>query len=273
MYENLTYEVADPIATITLNRPERLNALTGPLLEELARAIGEAENDPAVVAILLTGAGRGFCAGADMDGLKSTADSDGGPVTRQLEQLPGDVAMGDDFSVTYGYLLRVRKPILAAINGACAGLGFAIAMLCDLRFAAEGAKFTTAFANRGLVAEHGVSWMLPRLIGPANALDLLWSGRKFLADEAQQLGVVNRVCPADSLLDESRAYLEMLAANSAPNSLRSIKAQVYRHLNMGLGDSMRETNDLMAESLQHEDFKEGVNSYLERRPPKFERVP
>jgi len=275
MYEYLDYEVADPIATITLKRPDQLNALTGDMLRELTEAVAAAERDERAVAILLTGAGRGFCAGADLNGLKSTADAGGrsdGDKREEAPAAPGDPAMGDDFSVSYTYLLKVRKPILAAINGPCAGLGFAIAMLCDMRFASDRSKFTTAFANRGLIAEHGTSWILPRLIGPSNALDILWSGRKFMADEALKLGVVNRVIEHDDLIAESRAYLEMLAANSAPNSLRIIKQQVYKHLMMGLGDSMRESNSLMEESLTRSDFQEGVNSFLERRPPQFARV-
>ncbi len=274
MFENLDYEVKDPIATITLKRPEQLNALTGDMLREIAEAVEMAEKDAAAVGILLTGAGRGFCAGADMKGLKNTADG-GQSISSQGAKKapsPGDDSMGDDFSVTYTYLMKVRKPILAAINGPCAGLGFAIALLCDMRFASDKAKFTTAFANRGLIAEHGMSWILPRLVGPAHALDILWSGRKFMADEAAQMGVVNRVIPHDDLIAESEAYLRMLAESSAPISLKVIKQQVYKHMIMGLGDSMRETNQLMAESLERDDFKEGVNSFLERRPPQFERI-
>ena len=272
MFENLDYEVTDPIATITLKRPEQLNALTGDMLREIAEAIDAAEKDERAVGILLTGAGRGFCAGADMQGLKSTADAGGSSRSSKAAPTPGDDSMGDEFSVTYSYLMKVRKPILAAINGPCAGLGFAIALLCDMRFASDKAKFTSAFANRGLIAEHGMSWILPRLVGPAHALDILWSGRKFMADEAAQMGVVNRVIPHDELIPESRAYLEMLAQGSAPMSLKIIKQQVYKHLMMGLADSMRETNQLMAESLTRSDFKEGVDSFLERRPPRFQRI-
>ena len=273
MYEELIYEVEDPIATITLNRPERLNALTGRLLDEIRHAIAAAEADERVVGIILTGAGRGFSAGADMQGLKSTAEGTGGiGGAERLESSPGDPALGPDFAVTYSYLLAVRKPLIAAINGPCAGLGWVIAMLCDLRFASDKAVFTTAFANRGLIAEHGSSWILPRLIGPANALDILWSGRKFDAAEADKMGVVNRVFPHDELLTETRNYIENLAARSAPASLMIMKQQVYKHLMASLGEAMADSNELMAESLKRSDFKEGVDSFLEKRPPRFERI-
>ncbi len=272
MYRELIYEVNDPIATITLNRPERLNALTGRLLDEIKHAVAAAEADERVVGIILTGAGRGFSAGADMQGLKSTAEGTSRAEEDRLESAPGDPSLGPDFAITYSYLLAVRKPLIAAINGPCAGLGFVIAMLCDMRFASETAVFTTAFANRGLIAEHGVSWILPRLIGPSRALDLLWSGRRFDAAEAADLGVVNRVIAPDDLLAETEAYIKDLATRSAPTSLMIMKQQVYKHLMVSLGDAMEESNSLMTESLARKDFKEGVDSYLEKRPPRFERI-
>ncbi len=272
MYRELIYEVNDPIATITLNRPERLNALTGRLLDEIKHAVAAAEADERVVGIILTGAGRGFSAGADMQGLKSTAEGASRAEEDRLESAPGDPSLGPDFAITYSYLLAVRKPLIAAINGPCAGLGFVIAMLCDMRFASETAIFTTAFANRGLIAEHGISWILPRLIGPSRALDLLWSGRRFDAAEAADLGVVNRVIAPDDLLAETEAYIKDLATRSAPTSLMIMKQQVYKHLMVSLGDAMEESNSLMEESLGRQDFKEGVDSYLEKRPPKFGRI-
>jgi enoyl-CoA hydratase/carnithine racemase len=274
MYRELLYEVRDPVAIVTLNRPERLNALTGRLLAEIKHAIAAAENDERVVGIVLTGAGRGFSAGADMQDLQSISSGAGrsGAVDPLPESSPGDPSLGPDFHVTYGYMLAVRKPLIAAINGPCAGLGFVIAMLCDMRFASERATFTTAFANRGLIAEHGVSWILPRLIGPSRALDILWSGRKFDAAEADRLGLLNRLLPHDDLLPEAIRYVEDLAARSAPVSIMIMKQQVYKHLMASLGKSLEETNELMAASLRRDDFKEGVTSFLEKRPPKFKRV-
>ncbi|TDJ24731.1 MAG: enoyl-CoA hydratase, partial [Gammaproteobacteria bacterium] len=173
---------------------------------------------------------------------------------------------------TYSYLLSVRKPLLAAINGACAGLGFAVAMLCDMRFVERSAKFSTAFSQRGLIAEHGISWILPRLIGPSRALDLLWSARKFDGVEAERLGLADRLVEDGASLDAALGYIEELAASAAPNSLMVMKQQVYRHLNMPLGEAMKETNTLMAESLSRPDFREGVRSFIEKRPPEFARL-
>jgi enoyl-CoA hydratase/carnithine racemase len=272
-YQSLLYQVDDPVATIAFHRPDRLNALTGAMLLELTDAFGRAERDDAVVGIVLTGSGRGFSAGADMEML--SAASKGGGVAGEWRgevDKPGDPDMGDDFRGGYTWLLSVRKPILAAINGPCAGLGFVLALLCDLRFAVPEAVFTTAFANRGLIAEHGISWHLPRLIGPSHALDLLWTGRKFGADEALRLGVINRVVPQVELLVQARGYLTDLARASSPTSLQIMKQQVYRHLNLPLGPSLEESNRLMAESLTRDDFREGVASFLEKRPPRFGRV-
>ena len=273
MYEYIRYDVTDPVAAITLNRPAQLNALTGEMLLELQHALGAAEKDEAVVGILLTGEGRGFSAGADMQMLANTAEGGERTSSSKLQNVerPG-ADLGPDFVRGYTYLLAIKKPILAAINGPCAGLGFVIASLCDMRFCSDRAVFTTAFANRGLVAEHGSSWILPRLLGPSRALDILWSGRKFDAEEAEKLGFVNRVVPHDHLIDEARGYLEMLAERSAPRSLMIMKQQVYKHMIASLEDSYRESDSLMEASLKRDDFKEGVASFLERRPPNFDRV-
>lgn len=272
MDETIGYAVEHPVATITLNRPDRLNALTPQMLAELRQAIDRAEADERVVGIILTGAGRGFCAGADMERLEGLT-SDGSAEWEMGDDTPGAVTeMSPDFQLGLLYLMAARKPIIAAINGPCAGLGFVLAMICDLRFASQDARFTTAFANRGLIAEHGISWILPRLVGSAHALDLLWSGRLVESDEAGRLGLVNRVVPADRLLDETVSYVKMLAERSAPTSMQIIKRQVYTHLSTGLGDATKESIRLMAESLERPDFREGVASYIEKRPPHFARV-
>ena len=165
--------------------------------------------------------------------------------------------------------LSISKPILAAINGACAGIGLVAALMCDVRFAAEGAKLTTAFARRGLVAEHGISWMLPRLIGPARALDLLLSGRVVFAEEAQTLGLVNRVYAPDRLLEETLDYARELASKCSPASMATMKRQVYADLQRGLGEALAEADRLMLESFTAPDFAEGVTSFLEHRDPRF----
>lgn len=273
MYEEIDYSVEGAAAIITMNRPEALNAFTGRMLAEIKHALAAAERDPAAVGIVLTGAGRGFCAGMDMNALNQmSSGGGGGEDLSALSASPGDPQMGENFQVTYSYLLSVRKPLIAAINGACAGLGMVFALLCDMRFVERQAKFTTAFSQRGLVAEHGISWILPRLIGPSRALDLLWSARKFDGEEAARLGIVDRLVDPGESLASARDFIEDLAAHCAPKSLMVMKQQVYRHLNMPLGESMQETNRLMAESLKRTDFREGVRSFIEKRPPEFDRL-
>ncbi len=191
---------------------------------------------------------------------------------QELEQLAGGngeatAPAHDARPVTFA--LTIPKPIIAAVNGACAGLGLVHALMCDLRFAASEAKLTTAFARRGLVAEHGISWMLPRLIGPARALDLLLSGRIVLGREAAELGLVNRAIEADRLLEETLDYARMLASESSPASMAHVKHQVYADLERPLDASMEEANRLMAACFAGPDFGEGVRSFLERRAPKF----
>ena len=273
-YRDILYQVEDPVAVITMNRPARLNAFTRTMLAEIRHAVAAAERDSRVVGIILTGAGRGFCAGMDMAALDeiSASQSLAGAADAALAAEPGDVAMGPDFSIAYTYLLAVRKPVLAAINGPCAGLGFCFALLSDLRFVERQAKFTTAFAGRGLVAEHGVSWLLPRLIGSSRALDILWSARKFDGVEAERLGLADRLCETGTALEAAKDYLRELARSVSPASLMVIKQQVYRHLMVSLGPAMEETHRLMEESLTRPDFREGVRSFLEQREPAFKRV-
>lgn len=273
-YRDILYQVDEPVALITMNRPERLNAFTRTMLAEIRHAIAAAESDPRVVGIILTGAGRGFCAGMDMAALDniSAAASLAGEDDASLAAEPGDAAMGADFSIAYTYLLAVRKPVLAAINGPCAGLGFCFAVLSDMRFVERQAKFSTAFAGRGLVAEHGVSWLLPRLIGSSRALDILWSARRFDGVEADKLGLADRLCDTGTAVQAARDYIAELARTVSPTSIMIIKQQVYRHLTMTLGPAMAETNRLMEESLTRPDFREGVRSFLEQREPAFKRV-
>ena len=260
MSEVITREISDGVAVLTLNRPERLNAWTGEmqvLYFDLLADCGERED---VRAIVITGAGKGFCAGADMGDLETLS---GGGNGSEGESLPGRGNEPQTFPLTIG------KPIIAAVNGACAGLGLVHAVMCDLRFAAEGAKITTAFVRRGLIGEYGLAWMLPRLVGPAHALDLLLSGRVVLAEEALQMGLVNRVTAPDRLLPEALEYAKDLAANCSPTSMAVIKDQVYGDFERGLDDAYARALELMGESFTREDFQEGVASFIERREPRF----
>ena len=275
MYEEIIYEVADPVATITINRPARLNALTARTQVEIKHAMIAAERDERAVGIILTGAGRAFSAGADMRSLAEIAERravDQDDTLAHLEAESRGREVDPEFRVTWSFIPSLKKPVIAAVNGPCAGMSTAIATMCDLRFASDSAVFTTSFSQRGLVAEHGLSWILPRLIGPAKALDLLWSARRVDAQEAERLGLVDRVVPDDELLPTTRGYIEDLARNSSPASIMIMKRQVYLHLMKPLHEAMEDTNRLMAESLTRDDFREGVASFVEKRAPAFPRV-
>jgi enoyl-CoA hydratase/carnithine racemase len=272
VYQELRYEVQDPIATITFDRPDRLNAMTNRMTDELKHAVAQAEADERAVAIVITGAGRGFCAGADLQGLKAIGEGKSYGEGANLQASPGDAGMGPNFSGPYAYLFSVRKPVIAAVNGPCAGLGFAVMCFADLRFASDRAVFSTAFSRRGLIAEWGIGWTLPRLVGHSHALDLLFSARRLDAAEAERIGLVNKTLPHDELLPFVRSYAKELADNVSPTSMAVIKRQVYTRLEADLGPSLEESIRLMTESFGRPDFPEGVNSYLEKRPPKFARI-
>ncbi len=275
MYDEIIYEVDDPVATITLNRPEALNAWTNHMAAEVRDAVGRAERDRNVVGIVLTGAGRGFCAGADMNMLRgiSSGEAGGGDPTRN-EGLgdAGDQSWGDDLRGEYTYLMSVPKPIIAAINGPIAGMAVPIALACDLRYMAPDAVLTVAFSQRGLIAEWGIGWLLPRLVGTAAALDLLLSSRRIDGTAAERMGLVNRAVPLDDLLPTARAYITELAERCSPASMAVMKRQVYQGMHAGLGAAEHEARQLMVESFGRPDFGEGVQSFLQKRPPEFDRI-
>jgi enoyl-CoA hydratase/carnithine racemase len=264
------YEIsASGIAIVTLNRPERLNTWGGDIATAFYASLDRAEEDPAVRVIVLTGRGNAFCAGAQLGALGGASGSSKGSVAQSLAN-----AGQRDLTELVGerqpyYLTTLCKPVIAAINGSCAGIGLTQALMCDVRFAAAGAKFAASFARRGLVAEHGISWILPRLAGWGVALDLLLSGRTFLADEAVELGLVKEVVAPEQLMKRAMAYAEDIARNCSPASMAVIKRQAY-------GDAMREVaaassraETLLRESLQRRDVIEGITSFLEKRAPSF----
>jgi len=263
MSDEILYDVADPVATIRLNRPEKLNALTYPMLRALRAAVDDAAADERVVGIVITGEGRGFCAGLDASVLASTSAA--GSASRPAEvagELPGLVS----------YLLRVPKPVIAAVNGPAAGGGFVLAALCDVRFASTAASFTAVFSKRGLISEHGTSWILPRLVGAGRALELLWSSRKVSAEEALRIGLVEFVTPPDELVARAQQLVRELAANVSPASLRETKRLVYDHLGVGFEPALRDADAAQWRQLDHPDALEGATSYLEKRAPRFARV-
>jgi enoyl-CoA hydratase/carnithine racemase len=266
------YSVADRVATITLNRPDKLNAWTAVMEREVRAAMEEAERDQSVRAIVLTGAGRGFCAGADMSLLSNVAEK-GLDEARRAQALRAPEGHREglrlDFRKKYSYFPAVTKPVIAAIQGPVVGLGLVIALYCDLRFASDAACFGTAFARRGLIAEYGIAWMLPRLVGHANALDLLFSARMIDAAEALRMGLVNEVFPQDVFPDKVREYARELAWNVSPRSVQVIKRQVYEAMFQTLAEAFETSEGEMVASLQCEDFKEGVAHFVEKRAPAF----
>ncbi len=273
-YEEIVYEIDGQVATIIMNRPDTLNALTSLTQAEIRHALDASERHTEVVGTVLTGAGRGFCSGVDMKALGSMSEA-GRRVGEAYEHLaanPGNPDNDANFTSSPTYFLALRKPLIAAVNGACAGLGFSYATFCDMRFVDPKARFITSFGPRGLIAEHGTSWMLPRLIGPSHALDLFWSSRRLEAEEAYRIGYANRLCEAGECVNEAQNYLREIAGTSAPISIMMMKKQVYRHLNQELGDAMEESTRWMNESLARDDFKEGVASFVEKRPPNFQRI-
>lgn len=273
-YEQIQYEVSDYIATITLNRPEKLNAWTPTMEIEVFDAFQAADKDDNVRVIILTGAGRGFCAGADLQFLDMLVNDPelAKKLKHQVESGPvgsGTATDRLDFRKTYSYFPAISKPVIAALNGPTVGLGFVISLYCDIRFASDQAKFSTAFSRRGLIAEHGISWMLPRLIGVSNALDLIYSARLIDAAEAQRMGLVSRVVSGESLMLDVRAYASDLANNVSPRSMRVMKRQVYDALFQDLGEAIDVANQEMLQSFHCEDFQEGVAHFLQKRPAKF----
>jgi enoyl-CoA hydratase/carnithine racemase len=257
------YELRDSgVVVLTLNRPERMNAWGGGLATAFYSCLDRTESDSEVRAVVVTGSGRAFCAGADMGDLSSISNT------------TVDAAAGADVDKLVGerhplFVTTLRKPIIAAINGACAGIGLTQALMCDVRFAADGAKFTTSFARRGLIAEYGISWILPRIVGWGAALDLLLSGRVFYADEAAALGLVKEVVPPEDLLSCAIAYAEDIATNCAPSSLAVIKRQVYADTMRDVFESSAAAEKLMQESMLRPDFIEGITSFFKKRPPNF----
>jgi enoyl-CoA hydratase/carnithine racemase len=277
-YPEILYAVHERVATITLNRPERLNAYTGTMADSIKRAMAEANSDSGVRAIVITGAGRGFCAGADMNilsrqaqaGRARSGQAELADVDRKFTSSHGP-DLSNDFrdAERFGYFAKTKKPVIAAINGPVAGIGLVMVLYADIRFAADNAVFTTAFAQRGLIAEHGMSWLLPRLVGPANALDLLLSSRKIGAQDALRMGLVNQVFAQDAFIDNVRAYAHLLTDTVSPRSMAVMKAQVWKANFQDFNESLAVADAAMKESLEGPEFKEGVAHFLEKRAPRF----
>jgi 2-(1,2-epoxy-1,2-dihydrophenyl)acetyl-CoA isomerase len=255
LHDGVRCTVADGVATVTFERPDRNNAMDLAMERRYGTLLLELEADPAVRAIVVTGTGRSFCPGADLGLLAGISEN--------------DTADGDAMVSHVQAAAFIGKPVIAAVNGGCAGLGFVIACTADVRFAAAGAKFTTAFSRRGLIAEYGLAHLLPQLIGRGRAMDLLLSGRTFTAEDAESYGLVQSVHTPDELLSAAQAYGQELATYSAPRSMAVMKRQVREEADLTLTESGARAAQLMIESFAHPELKEGLESWAQRRAPEF----
>jgi len=264
-YTQITYEVADRIATITLHRPDQLNAFTGTMMREVIDAFDRVDADDEVRVVIVTGAGRGFCAGADLSGGGETFSKGGS------DEIPEDVGIPRDG----GGLVSLRifdctKPVIGAINGAAVGVGVTMTLPMDIRLASEHAKFGFVFARRGIVPEACSSWFLPRLVGISQAAEWCYSGRVFPASEALAGGLVRSVHPADELLPAARAIATEIAENTAPVSVALTRQMLWRMLGADHPmEAHRVDSRGIAERGRSADSREGVVSFLEKRPPVF----
>ncbi len=264
-FEQIIYEKDGGVATITLNRPERMNAFTAQMIEEWARALVEARTDPEVRAVIVTGAGRGFCAGVDLRGdsalVKTTAGRPSSPAERRnllrdsVHAVPRAVGLLD-------------KPYVAAVNGPAVGAGMDMASMCDIRIASETARFSMAYVRIGLVPGDGGCYFLPRIVGLAKALELIWTGDFIDAKEALRLGYVSQVVPPDELMPTVKAFARRLADGPAV-AIQLAKRLVYRGLEASLREALEEADQAMAIAQSTEDAREGPRAYVEKRPPKF----
>ena len=271
------YDVVQQVATITLDRPERLNAWTAQMNAEYRLLLHRAAIDPGVRVIVVTGAGRGFCAGAESDDLAGHVERgsyqswDASDPDRALA-VPG-YGVRPEFDAELAYHFGIPKPIIAAINGPAAGIGFALSCYCDLRFAAAGARFTTAHGRLGLPCAFGLAWLLPKLIGLPRAMDLILSSRTFAADEALQLGLVTDVVPGDQLVGRVTEYARQLATTVSPASMAASKRQVYEAFHLSAAESVRAAEALLDPMMAGPDYREGVAALREKRAPSFVDLP
>jgi 2-(1,2-epoxy-1,2-dihydrophenyl)acetyl-CoA isomerase len=260
---DLEFAVKDGVATACLNRPEKKNALSEDMLRGLERALRESQEDPAVKVFVITGAGDAFCSGGDL-GRRAKESENAVPTPLQrknrLQQVTHRVALAAE---------EFDKPLIAAVNGAAAGAGMDLALMCDLRFAARSARFAEAYIRVGLIPGNGGAYFLPRIVGPASALELLWTGDFIGAEEAHRIGLVNRVCDDGKLMEETLAFAARLAAGP-PVQQRLIKKLVYQSLRTDLRTSLELVSSHMAVVQSTDDYREAIQAYKDKRKPKFE---
>jgi len=268
-FQELTYEVDAGVALVTLNRPERGNLWSGPMAVEYRWALHHADEDPAVRVVVLTGAGGTFCAGADVDELQSIGDSNGAYEKERAVLPPHPVDAPPGLRHNHTAPLAIGCPIIAAVEGACAGAGFVLATYADFRFVSEAAKITTAFARFGLPAEYGIGWLLPRIVGIPNALDLLYDTRPRSGAEVANLGWAQRVHPEGEVLDATLGFARRLARESSGQSLRTMKRQVFADAAGDLDDAYRRSVADMNKALTHPDLRVGIKAQRQRTAPDF----
>jgi enoyl-CoA hydratase/carnithine racemase len=267
-FAEIIYEKSDRVAVVTMNRPDKLNAWTAKMGAEMRAAMMDAERDPEVGAIIVTGAGRAYCAGADMSALgqiaEGRASARGTPEEDEWTR-----SLGPNYRTPYSWLLALSKPVIGAINGACVGLGFTHCLYQDIRIASDRARMGLIFPQRGLAIEHGSSWMLPRIVGLARAVELAVTGRLVDANEALAMGLVHRVVPHDELINAARAAAGEIAHKCSPLGVATAKRMIYQHLFTDLATAIREDDQAMEMMTRSNDFKEGVRAFVEKRAPKF----
>lgn len=268
-FEEVEYEVRDSVATIRLSRPARRNAWTGRMAAEYRWALSTADGDPAVGAVVVTGADTAFCVGADTEVLREVDQAGGDYRRAALELPPYPDGAPDALRHNHTYPLALSKPVIAAINGPCAGAGFILAAYADLRFAASGVKITPSFAGLGLPAEYGLGWILPRLVGLRAAAEILLTNAVLTAEEARDLGFVNRVWPAAELAERVHDLAATTARECSPASTRVIKRQLYVDAEGGLDDAYRASVRDMEEMMRGPDFRTGVAALRQRARPRY----
>jgi len=263
------YAVVDRVATITLSRPDRLNAWTSRMNTEYRHLLQRASDDPGVRVIVVTGAGRGFCAGAESDDLVGHAERGAYDAGSPDDLATPGYGVRPEFDAELAYHFGIPKPVIAAVNGPAAGIGFALACYCDLRFAASSASFTTAHAKLGLPCAFGLAWLLPRLVGLTRAMDLTLSSRRFTAEEAAAIGLVNATFPDDGFADGVAASAAQLATTVSPASMAATKRQLYDGFHQSVADAVHAAEDRLTPMMGDPDYREGVAALREKRPPVF----
>jgi enoyl-CoA hydratase/carnithine racemase len=262
-YREIICDKQDKVAIVTLNRPARLNAVTPTLAGEFKEAMLDAERDSEIAAIVVTGAGKSFCPGMDMAVLQSAAEQIGQP------EPPASPSTNIDHHSLFGFILKMRKPVVGAINGNCVGMGFSMALHFDIRVAGEGTRFSAIFVRRGLSIEYGSSWLLPRLVGMSHAMDLALTGRIIGAQEALSMGLVSRLVPDAQLLETAIGMAREIAVYCSPRAMAEAKRMLWEHLTADFQVATDDSTAIMSSMSRHSDFKEGVVSFLEKRPPRF----